>query len=52
MLAYRVAWMQANGQVPQAEGAISGYRALATAKFTFWPALAKAIGPYSRAAQG
>ena len=52
MLAYRVAWMQANGEVPQAEGAISGYRALATAKFTFWPALAKAIGPYRALLKG
>tara|TARA_B100001123_G_scaffold442920_1_gene587639 strand:- start:15570 stop:16781 length:1212 start_codon:yes stop_codon:yes gene_type:complete len=52
MLAYRVAWMQANGEVPQTEGAISGLRALATAKFVFWPTLAKIIGPYRALLKG
>jgi alkylation response protein AidB-like acyl-CoA dehydrogenase len=47
MLAYRVAWMQAKGEVPQAEGAISGYRSQVTAKFHTWPTLAKIIGDYS-----
>lgn len=46
MLATRVAWMQARGDVPQAEGAISGYRNQVTAKFHFWPVLAKIIGDY------
>lgn len=52
MLAYRVAWMQASGEVPQAEGAISGLRALSTAKFVFWPTLAKIIGPYAALLKG
>ena len=47
VLAYRVAWMQAKGEVPQAEGAISGYRTQLTAKFHTWPTLAKIVGDYS-----
>ncbi len=52
MLAYRVAWMQAKGEVPQAEGAISGYRTQLTAKFHLWPTLAKIIGNYSTLLKG
>ena len=52
MLAYRVAAMQARGEVPEKEGMMSGLRALTTAKFTFWPTLAKAIGPYSALLKG
>jgi len=46
MLAARVAWMQARGDVPQTEGAISGYRNQLTAKFHFWPLLAKILQDY------
>ncbi len=52
MLSYRVASMQAKGEVPQAEGAISGWRALHTSKYIFWPRLAKIIGPYMQAVKG
>jgi alkylation response protein AidB-like acyl-CoA dehydrogenase len=52
MLAYRVVWMQARGDVPQAEGAISGYRNQLTAKFHFWPTLASIIGEYSALLKG
>jgi alkylation response protein AidB-like acyl-CoA dehydrogenase len=52
MLAYRVVWMQARGDVPQAEGAISGYRNQVTAKFHFWPVLAKIIQDYGILNQG
>ena len=45
-LANRVAWMQARGDVPQHEGAISGLRNQVTAKLHFWPVLAKIIGDY------
>lgn len=47
MLAYRVAWMQSQGQVPEAEGAIAGYRSQVTQKFHFWPTLGSIIGEYS-----
>jgi alkylation response protein AidB-like acyl-CoA dehydrogenase len=52
MLAYRVAAIQAQGGIPEKEGMMSGYRALATAKFVFWPTLAKAIGPYAALLKG
>lgn len=52
MLAYRVAAMQAKGEVPEKEGMISGLRALLTAKNTFWPALGHAIGPYAALLKG
>ncbi|MDA1096599.1 MAG: acyl-CoA dehydrogenase family protein [Chloroflexi bacterium] len=52
MLSYRVASMQARGEVPQAEGAISGWRALHTSKYVFWPRLAQIIGPYMQALKG
>ncbi len=51
-LAYRVAWMQSQGMVPEMEGAISGFRSLSTAKFSFWPLLAKIIGPYRALLKG
>ena len=46
MLAYRVAAMQAAGEVPQAEGAMSGWRILHTSKYWMWPTFARALGPY------
>lgn len=46
MLAYRVAAMQAAGEVPQAEGAMSGWRVLHTSKYWLWPTFARALGPY------
>ena len=46
MLATRVAWMQAQGEVPQSEGAISGLANQITAKLHFWPLLAKIIQDY------
>ena len=46
MLATRVAWMQAQGEVPQSEGAISGLANQITAKLYFWPLLAKIIQDY------
>jgi alkylation response protein AidB-like acyl-CoA dehydrogenase len=52
MLAYRVAAMQARGEVPEKEGMMSGLRALLTAKNTFWPALGHAIGPYAALLKG
>ena len=52
MLAYRVAAMQARGEVPQAEGAMSGWRALHTSKYWLWPTFAKALGPYAALLKG
>ena len=46
ILATRVAWMQAQGEVPQSEGAISGLANQITAKLHFWPLLAKIIQDY------
>ena len=44
--------MQAKGEVPQAEGAISGWRALHTSKYIFWPRVARMLGPYMQALKG
>jgi alkylation response protein AidB-like acyl-CoA dehydrogenase len=52
MLAYRVLWMESRGDVPQAEGAISGYMNQVTAKFHFWPTLAGVIEEYAACLKG
>ena len=52
MLAYRVAAMQAQGEVPQAEGAMSGWRTLHTSKYWIWPIFAKILGPYTALLKG
>ena len=52
MLGYRVAWLQAKGEVPQAEGAIQGYRNQLTANRHFWPTLSSIILDYKTALKG
>jgi alkylation response protein AidB-like acyl-CoA dehydrogenase len=52
LLAYRVAWMQAKGEVPQAEGAMSGWRTLHTSKYWIWPTFAQILGPYMALQKG
>lgn len=52
MLAYRVAGMQARGEVPQAEGAMSGWRTLHTSKYWIWNTFARIIGPYTALLKG
>jgi alkylation response protein AidB-like acyl-CoA dehydrogenase len=52
MLAYRVLWMESRGDVPQAEGAISGYMNQVTAKLHFWPTLAGVIEEYAACLKG
>ncbi len=52
MLSYRVAWMESRGDVPQAEGAISGYHNQVTAKFHFWPTLGSIVREYAALLNG
>lgn len=52
MLGYRVAWMQAKGEVPQAEGAIQGYRNQLTMNRHLWPTLSSIILDYKLAEKG
>ena len=52
MLAYRVAAMQASGEIPQAEGAMSGWRVLHTSKYWLWNTFAQILGPYSALLKG
>jgi len=52
MLAYRVAAMQAAGEIPQYEGAMSGWRVLHTSKYWMWNTFAKILGPYAALLKG